>query len=150
MIARGRRVGVVGDLRSRLDVGIALIVEVQPQVAIRVGGGRVQVQIAHRRRSGASAGVGRDPIDAAGHRVDVGGSGFVGTTPAASAERDDHDPGDHRGCKHAGDAVAEEQALSRASRLAPLGLQPCRAEALLFLLAGRHPARQGSGCVAAG
>ena len=74
VVARGRRVGaVVGGLGVRLQVAGSFVGQVEPQVAARVGGGVLQVEVLHGWRSGALASVGRDPVDAARRSVDVGG-----------------------------------------------------------------------------
>ena len=57
----------------------------------------------------------------------------------------DHDPDQNGRGQHPGDPVAEDQPLPRRLRLALLGLEPRGSKALLLLLAGRHPAGQGSG-----
>lgn len=112
-------------------MGVALVLEVQPQVAPGFLRGHLQVRHLGRRRGGAGAAVRFDPVGAAAPHFDVGVGGVAPTTTAAGAGDQDDDPGDDEQADHAGADVGEHQP--------PLGLFGPRRLSLLTHLAEPLP-----------
>jgi hypothetical protein len=145
VITGGRRIGlVVRRLVDRLDVGVALVGQVEPKLATGLLGRGLEVGLLDRRRRGPCTAVRGDLVDAAAERLDVRFVGKVGDVLAAlalvvvTARERERDP-DHDGEREQpGDDVAEHQPAPGSGRLASLGLEPLGSAALPLLLGAGH------------
>jgi hypothetical protein len=123
-------------------VGVALVREVEVQLAVRLGRRLLEVSELDLGRRGALAVVALVVVEDADLALDVGvvaALGDLGASLVVTADKDEDEAREHGGREQRGDEVAGEQALALARARALLRGKALLAQALPLFTIARHP-----------